>query len=142
MAYKVGPKKSFEQKNLVAGTHFATIKLANIRETKAEYISDELKGMGITPKQISILLVTDTDESGFDTIYQNLNETTFEMEFSQWKQDLYSHAVGIPEGTVFGSIEEWLNFLLDKRVFIEVEIKDNGYPRIAKIMSVEEGVSF
>lgn len=142
MAYKVGPRKSFERKNLTEGKHFATIKYVDVKETKAEYISDELKGMGITPKQISIMLVTDTDESGFDKIYQNLNEETFEMEFQQWKQDLYSHAVGIPEGTVFGSIEEWLNFLKDKRVFIEVEINDNGYPKIAKIMSVEEGVEF
>ena len=142
MAYKVGPKRSFERKNLVEGKHFATIKLANIRETKPEHISPELKELGVVPKQISIMLVTDTDESGFDTIYQNLNQDTFELEFQQWKQDLYSHAVGIPEGTTFSSIEEWLNFLVDKRIFIEVEIKENGYPRIAKIMSVEEGMEF
>lgn len=142
MAYKVGPKRSFERKDLVEGKHFATIELTSIRETKPEYISPELKKLGIVPKQISILLVTDTAESGFDTIYQNLNEDTFELEFQQWKQDLYSHAVGIPEGTTFYTVEEWLDFLRDKRVYIEVEINDNGYPRIKKVMSVEEGVEF
>lgn len=142
MAYKVGPKRSFEQKDLTEGKHFATIKMTSIRETKAEYISPELKDLGIIPKQISILLVTDTDESGFDTIYQNLNEVTFEMEYAQWKQDIYSHAVGIHEGAVFHSTEDWLNYLLDKRVCIVVEMKDNGYPKIAKVMSVDEGVDF
>ena len=142
MTYKVGPKRSFEQKNLTEGKHFATIKMTSIRETKAEYISPELKELGIVPNQISILLVTDTEESGFDTIYQNLNGETFEMEYAQWKQDIYSHAVGIDEGSVFHSTEDWLNYLVDKRVCIEVEIKDNGYPRIAKVMSVDEGVDF
>ena len=43
--------------------------------------------------------------------------------------------------TTFAHIEEWLNFLLDKRIFIEVEIKGNGYPILQRLCQLKKGWS-
>lgn len=131
--YTVGKPKEF--KRLVAGNHNATIKNIEIQDVKPEYVSAELKGYGVKPQRISILLETDTGETGYDTINQTFDKETFTMVWATWKFDKYSHAVNIPEGTVFNTIEDWFNYLKGKRVNITVEINDRDYPVIKEIES-------
>ena len=92
--------------------------------------------------KISILLKNDLDETIFDTIYQRVDSETFTFVFQEWKMDLYSHAVGIPEGQIFHDIQDWLDYLKDKRIIIEVENNQNGRPKVRKIESFEEELAF
>lgn len=142
MAYRVQERQIYEKKDLLEGTWVATIKIADIKDQKAEWVDEEIKKLGIQPQTINLLLETDTGESGWDTIWQTLDKETFTMEFTQWKMDMYSHAIGIPVDTHFGSINDWLDFVKGKRVSIQVEKNANGYPKIKTVESVEKGLNF
>ena len=142
MAYTVQVRKTYEKKELLEGKWLATIKIADIKDQKAEWVDEEIKSLGITPQTINLLLETDTGESGWDTIWQSLDKETFTMSFTQWKMDMYSDAVGIPINTHFGSIGDWLEYIKGKRVSIQVEKNANGYPKIKSVGIVEEGVNF
>lgn len=120
MAYTVeAPQETnYEKKALPIGEDIiATIKLGNIKTAKN--VPQQMKEFGHTSaEQISFLFETDNGESGFDNINQEANKDTFQAQFLSWKMNRYSVAVGIPIGTTFASIQEWINAVVGKKVLI------------------------
>ena len=131
-----------EKKDMPEGRHEVTIAWTAVRESKFEVEDETMRAAGIKPLEISILLKNDLDETIFDTIYQRVDSETFTFVFQEWKMDLYSHAVGIPEGQIFNDIQDWLDYIKDKRIIIEVENNQNGRPKVRKIESFEEELAF
>ena len=56
--------------------------------------------------------------------------------------NMYSNAVGLEEGTVFNSIQEWIDFVVGKKVVIDVELGNNGKPRIKEVKHVDWNIPF
>lgn len=140
MAYTVAPRAVLgERKDLPVGEHVVTIKIAKIQDSRfAPY--KEISDMGFTKvEEISILLENDLGETKFDTIGQKLNKETITLEFYTWKMNNYSDAVNIPVGTTFGSIQEWANYLVGKRIKVVIEQKENSeYTRVVSVLRNDE----
>ena len=137
MAYQVGTAMSFENKPLSIGTYEATIELASIKDNNFPVTNEEMIALGFTKtQQIGMLIKSDIGEQGWVNINQFLNKTTFELEFSQGMMNTYSQAIGIPVGTNFLSIQEWVDFIKGKRILITVIEGTNGKPKISKVEPV------
>lgn len=142
MSYTVGKVKTYSNVPLPEGKHYCTIELANLKDVDSRFIEANLKEMNIQPKQISILLKNDKGEQIWDTIWQNYDKDSFTLKWSDNKMNIYSNALEIPLDTHFKEIEDWINFIKGKEVFVTVGLREDGRTRIEKIESVKEGVPF
>lgn len=148
MKYTVGKTHSFESKFIEeSGLYKVQIKKAYIK--KARFISKEMREMGMEPDEINILMETDKNEIIIDRIGQEVNET-LTLVFKEGFMNNYSNAVDFEIGTTFNTIEDWLNALAGKYVFIEVEAKEvpqaNGeirkYANVRKVSSISQELNF
>lgn len=141
MKYIVSKNKT-EFEYLGEGTHFVKIEKVDIKETEERFIDKELSDLGLRPQQISLLLKDDKGAVVWDTIYQRFDKETFSLSFSQWKLDSYSHALEIPEGTVFNTTQEWLNFIVGKDVAVVIENNEKGFGRVKSVHSTKDKMPF
>ena len=135
MSYTVG-QSNYEKKSFENGTYVVEIKSAKISDSR--FTNESFETIGIKPQQIGILLAADTGESGFDNINQFINKETLEVEFSQAKMNAYSNAIGIEVGTTFDSIQSWLDYIVGKRVQVDIELNANGYPKVKSVNKIEK----
>lgn len=118
-----------EFKNMGEGEHTASI-------TKT-FFRDRVTPDGLAFEDISILWANDKDETAFDTIFQNVDDTGEYLEYTKWKMNAYSLALGIPENTNFASIHEWLEYILGRTAKVTVTQKGN-YLNITKVEPAEQ----
>ena len=59
------------------------------------------------------------------------------LEYTKWKMNAYSLALGIPENTNFASIHEWLEYILGRTAKVTVTQKGN-YLNITKVEPLEQ----
>lgn len=142
MSYTVGKVKTYSNVPLPEGKHYCTIELANLKDVDSRFIETNLKEMNIQPKQISILLKNDEGEQIWDTIWQNYDKDSFTLKWSTNKMNIYSEALEIPLDTHFKEIEDWINFIKGKGVFVTVGLREDGRTKIEKIESIKEGGYF
>lgn len=142
MSYTVGKVKTYSNVPLPEGKHYCTIELANLKDVDSRFIEANLKEMNIQPKQISILLKNDEGEQIWDTIWQNYDKDSFTLKWSTNKMNIYSEALEIPLDTHFKEIEDWINFIKGKGVFVTVGLREDGRTKIEKIESIKEGGYF
>lgn len=142
MSYTVGKVKTYSNVPLPEGKHYCTIELANLKDVDSRFIDENLKEMNIQPKQISILLKNDKGEQIWDTIWQNFDKDSFTLEWSTNKMNIYSNALEIPLDTHFKEIEDWINYIKGKEIYVTVGLREDGRTRIEKIENVKEGVPF
>lgn len=142
MSYTVGKVKTYSNVPLPEGKHYCTIELANLKDVDSRFIEANLKEMNIQPKQISILLKNDEGEQIWDTIWQNYDKDSFTLKWSTNKMNIYSEALEIPLDTHFKEIEDWINFIKGKGLFVTVGLREDGRTKIEKIESIKEGGYF
>lgn len=142
MSYTVGKVKTYSNVPLPEGKHYCTIELANLKDVDSRFIETNLKEMNIQPKQIAILLKNDKGEQIWDTIWQNYDKDNFTLEWSTNKMNIYSNALEIPLDTHFKEIEDWLNYIKGKEIYVTVGLREDGRTKIEKIESIKEGGYF
>ena len=139
MTYKVGEKKVFEETNWISEEGFYKLRIKSAKIKPSSWVNEEIKAMGLTPNMIEIVLKNDNNDAIIDKIFQNFNNATFALEFQSWKMDMYSHGVKFPEGTVFNTIENWLDALIGKEVVVKVEVRNN-YANVRGVYDLETGL--
>lgn len=144
MTYTTSARRVFNQdKNIQEkGIYKAKIVFAKIGTTT--WVSDTLKEIGINEtKQISFKLETvdlAEPEIVWGRINQFFHDDTASLRFNTNDMDNYSGAVGIPVNTNFKSVEEWVDYMNGKELYIDVEISTKGNPYIKNVLTAEEAV--
>lgn len=157
MSFTVNYDKATTQtRYMKAGGHNATIKYVSIKEFEKEV---ELEGgdlVRVIHENINILLENANGEIVWDTIFHNLNETGEYLVYDEKRLNMYSVAVEIPNGTHFNTINEWIDYVTGRKLFVSVN--ENNYTNRAgkevsgvragfvkkydKNLDVEEGIAF
>lgn len=144
MRFKTNYEKGFgETKYMPVGEHVATIK--NIVWDNKE---EEFNGMRVELKHFSFVLENDKGEVQFDKFWNNFDEETLTTTYQLFKINGYSKSVGIPEGTEFNSIQEWIDYVLGRKLVAVVEEREtnNGNKittvRYVKPLDVEDNLAF
>lgn len=122
MAYTVKEHvvNNYERKDFEEGIHDVSISYAEERKTTwVDEKAKELLGLKEV-NQISIAFKGDANESIWYNINQKFNPEDLTLEYDNNRMNEISIAIGIPLGTSFANITEWLEYIKGKRVNINV----------------------
>lgn len=147
MKFVVDYKKTQrESKFLPIGEHEVEIKFVNFKEIEEQAQLPNGENVLIERRNINILLENDEGEIVWDTIFHNLEGEY--LLYDEYRLNMYSVALEIPDGTVFKTIEEWVDYIKGRRVI--ANIVENNYTnragvevegvRVSFLKSVNEGV--
>lgn len=127
--------KKFE----IEGTYVLEINNVLIQENNFPDKDAQELGIDVKAQRLSLSLTEASGQTGWFTIYSNLNKTTMSFDFNQNQMNTISQAIEIPVGTNFATIEDWINFIKGKSIKADVEINDAGYPVFNNIRSLTGG---
>lgn len=125
MSFTVNYKKAktMQTEYMQEGNHNATIKRVSFRTIERDEQLENGELIQVTYNHINILLENTKGEVVWDTIWQNIDDSGSYLVYDEFRLNLYSVAVRIPDGTHFNTIEEWMEFILNRQVNIDIKEK-------------------